>query len=247
MQIEQNLWTLALLGKNATVSPYVFFNGIGFIMGILLLDRNLISAMPKKQNAIYCRFVLSIVIGWTGAHILDWTVRDISFSQAGFTFLGGLVSGSLFYLWATKNILTLNELWTSMNCAVVPLIVGQSIGRFGCFFGGCCYGKHITTSSHLAPFFINHPTQLYEAGFLSIVAIFLFSLREKCFDYSLIIYLFAYGIFRFFIEFLRADDRGIFILSTSQWICMGLILLATSILFFRWKINFTKTEKTECG
>ena len=47
------------------------------------------------------------------------------------------------------------------------------------------------------------------------------------------VYLAAYGIWRFFIEFLRADDRGAFVgvLSPSQTLSLGLVLLAVPAFF----------------
>lgn len=91
--------------------------------------------------------------------------------------------------------------------AVKGLSLGLCIGRIGCFFTGCCYG------------IANLPVQLYEAGF----ALWLLFKAQ-----SLGNWLWAYAIWRFFIEFLRADSsRGIWALglSSSQWISAILLAL----------------------
>jgi phosphatidylglycerol:prolipoprotein diacylglycerol transferase len=70
------------------------------------------------------------------------------------------------------------------------------------------------------------PTQLIEAVFLfGLFFILLFFARHKKFNGQIIsFYLIIYGIFRFFIEFFRADPRGnIFFLSVSQAISIILV------------------------
>ena len=71
-----------------------------------------------------------------------------------------------------------------------------------------------------------HPTQLYELlGSLAIAA-FLWFYRRKRIRYdgqATATFLIAYGILRFVIEFWRDDDRGGYLLSTSQWISVPLV------------------------
>ena len=59
-------------------------------------------------------------------------------------------------------------------------------------------------------------------------------------------YLTAYGIFRFLIEFLRGDAiRGVFLLSTSQWISLILVPIGLWILLdpSSFKIWLNKIRK----
>jgi phosphatidylglycerol---prolipoprotein diacylglyceryl transferase len=253
MQIEQNLWNISLFGEVVFLSPFTLFNGVGFILGIFLLDHYLTKNLPEKRNCIYTLFIFCIAIGWFGAHILDWIVRDISFPQAGFTYLGGLFFASMIFVPVATIFLTPDELWRAINCAIVPLVAGHAIGRLGCFFGGCCFGRPLQTDSPIAHFFSRHPTQLYEAGYLTLLSIFLIYFQKKSPANGVTTYLFFYGIFRFCIEFLRADDRGFFfIFSTSQWLSLLLIILAGSILsyiklhnkpFVQSNISYRKNSK----
>jgi phosphatidylglycerol:prolipoprotein diacylglycerol transferase len=78
-----------------------------------------------------------------------------------------------------------------------------------------------------------HPTQLYEAaGLLAIMAFLWWGPRlHKRADGQVLGWLLAlYGILRFVIEFLRADERGGWLLSTSQWISLPLIALGAWLI-----------------
>ena len=130
--------------------------------------------------------------------------------------------------------------------AVLPL--GIFFGRMGCFLGGCCFGlpakpplglsfppnspasyeqfeAGLLASKHL-PSQPVHPTQLYEAiGCLAIAAWLVLYERRKRFDGQiLLLFLAAYAVLRFLLEYLRADDRGAWLgLSTSQLISVGIL------------------------
>jgi len=137
--------------------------------------------------------------------------------------------------------------------AVLPL--GLFFGRLGCFLGGCCFGS--PTHSALAIVFPGgspasyeqaelgllrdkslpslpvHPTQLYEAlGCLAIAAwLILRTQPRKRFDGQVLLaFLIAYAVLRFALEFIRADDRGVFFgLSTSQWIGLGSVIACAAV------------------
>src|SRR5207302_3215623 len=58
------------------------------------------------------------------------------------------------------------------DCLAPALALGQGIGRWGCFFAGCCYGKptplpwcvRFTDPASLAPLGVQlHPVQIYES------------------------------------------------------------------------------------
>jgi phosphatidylglycerol:prolipoprotein diacylglycerol transferase len=78
-----------------------------------------------------------------------------------------------------------------------------------------------------------HPTQLYEV----VVEVLIFAI---CFaiwsrnprPWSIAaVWLGLYGTLRFFLEFVRADYRGGVLLSTSQWISLGMIVVAIVLVF----------------
>ena len=137
--------------------------------------------------------------------------------------------------------------------AVLPL--GLFFGRLGCFLGGCCFG--LPSHSALAVVFPGgspasyeqaelgllrdkglpslpvYPTQLYEAlGCLALAAWLLLRTQpRKRFDGQVLLsFLIGYAVLRFALEFIRADDRGVFFgLSTSQWIGLGSVIACAAI------------------
>jgi phosphatidylglycerol:prolipoprotein diacylglycerol transferase len=80
-----------------------------------------------------------------------------------------------------------------------------------------------------------HPTQLYEAfGCLALsVALSRWSPRHQRFDgQTTLLFLIGYAVLRYVVEFLRADDRGVYGgVSTSQWV--SLIVLVLSAVAWR--------------
>jgi len=139
--------------------------------------------------------------------------------------------------------------------AVMP--IGLFFGRVGCFLGGCCFGQpsHVPfaisfpagspasyeqaeaglLASKNLPSLPVHPTQLYEALGCLLIALWLvwYAAPRKRFDGQLmLLFLSAYALLRFAIEFVRADDRGALLgLSTSQLI--GLVILAGVAIAWR--------------
>ena len=78
-----------------------------------------------------------------------------------------------------------------------------------------------------------YPTQLYEAAFLILLSVILLLLAyKKDFKYNICIYLSSYGIFRFFLEFLRGDDRGFTLLSLSPSQLISILALIASIITY---------------
>ena len=99
----------------------------------------------------------------------------------------------------------------------------QSFGRVGCYCAGCCYGIELADGSQF-------PVQLVEAGFCFMLLLtFLIVKPERRWPGLPLfpVYLITYSVGRFLLEFVRGDsNRGIWILSTSQWIALALIALA---------------------
>jgi phosphatidylglycerol:prolipoprotein diacylglycerol transferase len=130
----------------------------------------------------------------------------------------------------------------------VPL--GQFFARLGCFTAGCCYGKecdlpwavtfrslysHENTGVTLNRAL--HPTQLYLAAVGLGLWLFLrYLFRKRKFDGQIFLtYLMVYGVLRFWIEFYRADERGMWFhqtVSTSQVIAIPVVLAAAVLFLF---------------
>jgi phosphatidylglycerol:prolipoprotein diacylglycerol transferase len=129
----------------------------------------------------------------------------------------------------------------------------------GCFFAGSCYGKPTdvawavtyTDPNSLARDILGipvHPTQLYSAAFLVLLsAILVFIGTRSAFRGQVIAsYGILYGTFRFFIEFLRGDPRGIvtladITLSTSQAVSLLLVPASLGLYLYLKQMDSQKT------
>jgi phosphatidylglycerol---prolipoprotein diacylglyceryl transferase len=160
-------------------------------------------------------FYVLLNIGHYSSHPLD----ILKVWEGGLVFYGGFVTavlaGYYYCRWHHLSVATVAD------CLAPALAMGQAIGRWGCFFAGCCYGRptlapwgvRFKDPASLAPLDISlHPVQVYEAiGNVAIAFFLWFRLRKKpdapagqVFG----LYVLFYGILRFGMEMLRGDDRG---------------------------------------
>jgi phosphatidylglycerol:prolipoprotein diacylglycerol transferase len=168
-------------------------------------------------------------------------------ARSGGVFYGGLILAVVVALWYIRRIGL--PLWNTCDAFAPGIALGHVIGRFGCFFAGCCYGKPtnvpwaITFTDPYAAANVGtplnvplHPTQLYEAGAEALILLLLLSTESKGKSYpgrTFWLYMLLYAISRFIIEFFRDDPRGmVFAVSTSQFISIVLAPLAVVMLIY---------------
>ena len=141
--------------------------------------------------------------------------------------------------------------WTVTDVFAPGIALGHVVGRLGCLFAGCCFGKpttmpwgitfHDKFAEQNAGTTLGiplHPTQLYEAGAeLLILAVLLLTERKgRPFPgRTFWSYMFLYGVSRFAIEFYRGDSRGTIgflsmSLSTSQFISLLIVPVSLVML-----------------
>lgn len=169
--------------------------------------------------------------------------------RSGGVYYGGFILAASVGIWFTWQRRL--PVWKITDVCSPGIALGQAIGRLGCLAAGCCYGN--STSQPWGLIFRSeyshqvvgvplevplHPTQLYESVVnLAIFGILWVNLQKKRFDGQVfILYLLGYSISRFLIEIFRGDTARGFLfngaLSTSQFISLLLLLIATA-LFFR--------------
>jgi len=160
-------------------------------------------------------------------------------------FYGGLIAAvvvALGYLWRHRM-----PIWTVTDVFAPGIALGHVIGRFGCLFAGCCFGRPttvpwaITFHNEFAAQNVGtplnvplHPTQLYEAGAELLILGFLLIFERRGRPYpgrTFWAYMLLYGVSRFVIEFYRGDPRGMVgSLSTSQFVSIVLVPIAVIML-----------------
>ena len=225
--------------------------GVMIAVGILCAFLTLFYLTKKKgvdvrfTDFIFYNGIASIVVGFGFATLFQSTYNYIKNPSAGFelgsgmTFIGGLIGGvacflAIYFIFRKKYTARLYEVISLLPCGI---LIAHAFGRIGCFFAGCCYGKE--TDSFLGVQFPDlphpvHPTQLYEAAFLFVLfAVSVYLILKKDFKHNLSLYLIAYGVFRFLIEYVRGDDRGELVgfVSPSQFWSIFMVVAGVAIIF----------------
>lgn len=242
---------------------YIIFICLGIIAAFLcykfLANKTGISASAFVFYGI--AIIVSVLVGFIFARLFQMLYNYIESGEkgTGITFFGGLIGGvATFFVIALIDKKHKRELWKTVNVAAPCIALAHSLGRIGCFFAGCCYGKK--TNAFYGVRFVEKitqngewiygdpriPTQLFEAIFLLLLfaALLILILRFKKLDFAAVVYIYSYAIFRFFIEFIRDDPRGAFVLgmSPSQLISLLMIIGATVLCVFIVKKR--KTDKS---
>ncbi len=158
----------------------------------------------------------------------------------GWVFYGGLIGGIIGTYMYCRSF---KEDFCGMAAAAAPSIpLFHVFGRIGCFLGGCCYGVPwergvVFTESLSAPNGVPlFPVQLVEACAELLIFAVLLIIQHRAREKWIVLpaYLLMYAPARFIIEFWRGDAiRGVFLLSTSQWVSIALVIV-TSVLLFRY-------------
>jgi len=171
----------------------------------------------------------------------------LSLARSGGVFYGGLILASLVAIWQVRRLHL--PVWATGDIIAPGIALGHVVGRLGCFLGGCCYGREthlpwaVTFTSPLALANVGtplnvplHPTQLYEAGAAAIIlaGLLVFERRGRAFPgRTFWVYILAYAISRFIIEFFRGDPRGVVLsLPTSQFIALVLVPVSLVMLVY---------------
>jgi phosphatidylglycerol:prolipoprotein diacylglycerol transferase len=120
----------------------------------------------------------------------------------------------------------------------VPLALALGVGRWGCFFNGCCYGTPTNLPwgrDLLGDGIARHPTQIYEVIFhLSMVGVLIVVIRRGWWPgHRLQLYLIAYGVYRFLSEFIRPEP--IVWLGLTFYQLAALVLVGGMALQWAWE------------
>ncbi len=211
-----------------TIPMYDLLVFIGIFLMIIYvvyrLDRH--DGFTKKQtNRIIVLIVISLLVALAFSFLLDGIFHSIQEGEWTFgtvSFLGALIGGFTSFLVLMKYFYkdSNKDMKKIANTLITGVVLAHAVGRIGCFFAGCCFG--IPTESYLGVLFPHghahdlypgehvYPTQLFESGFL-FVLFFLLNKVSSFKNKELEVYLVGYGIWRFMIEFIRGDERGVFL------------------------------------
>lgn len=233
---------------------------------VILVKINKKSRATVRQTLFVS--LLSFVAMFLSALAIDALFQSIESGRiefGGIAWEGGVIGGFIAFILLAHFAVKRErggeiELFSSL---IPGVVLAHAFGRVGCFLGGCCFGR-ITESplgvvfpsgSAAAKLYPNTltgvgsfpvlPTQLFEAGFELLLFALMIVFYKKLKRDNLSIYLCAYGIFRFILEYWRGDDRGGTgtFLSPSQLMSVLLVVAGVLIFLFRRGIIFKSLAK----
>lgn len=194
------------------------------------------------KHSLYRSFIYSLIGAVTFGKLFYFITqickKDISLLErfGGFVFYGGFCGMMLGLLYYTQKNKMIYEDYLDIYLSILPL--GQAIGRIGCFFNGCCYGKEYNGAISVS-YTINgietrvFPTWFIESVFcLGIFCVFFINTKPLYSGSLSALYMISYSLYRFIIEFFRGDDaRGIFCrISFSQYVSVVIFIFGLYML-----------------
>ena len=251
-----------------SVAFYGMIIGIGMVCGILVAQSD---AKRRGQDPeMYLDFAIyGMLFAILGARIYyvvfqwgyykDHLTEIINLRKGGLAIYGGIIAAIItLFVFAKKRKMSFLSMG---DTAVLGLVTGQIIGRWGNFFNCEAFGgytdsflamrikRSIVSESMISQELIDHliiengieyiqvhPTFLYES--LWNVGVLLFMLwyrKRKKFDGEmLLVYFLGYGIGRTWIEGLRTDSLLIpgTGLAVSQMLSIVMVVISASLLVF---------------
>lgn len=241
------MYPLLKLGE-MHIPIYFLWNSI-IISFIFLLSHRRARLGKLNLNANANHLMIAVIFAFFGArlgHVFfeapshysqNWQ-RLFFIWQGGFVYLTGLIAGGLaLFIWLKKS----REAWRTWFDFYTPLLaLGYGLARIGCFLTGCCFG--VTCSLPWAVEFsglegARHPTQLYLTFIeLSLFAVLIWAPKKFKLQPGEVFfgYIALSSLGRMWIETLRDDFRGTFILglSPSSWISLIFLSLAVGFITF---------------
>ncbi len=250
----------------------IYFYGIIICLGILAgLQMALYQAERTHQDKnLYTDYIFwAIIFSIIGARfyyvIFSWDsyknnlLKIFALREGGLAIYGAIIAAMITaIIFCRKRNCNFNLF---ADTAVLGLLTGQIIGRWGNFFNREAFGqntncffamRYLASKVNNIPPTIKsiiiddykyiqvHPTFLYESlwNLFLLTFLFFYSPHKKFDGEIFLLYLLFYGIGRFFIESLRCDQLLLFSFPISQLLSLILILISVVMLgvkYFRKK------------
>jgi len=221
-----------------TIQTFGICFAAGFLVAAGIIGRRF-RELGKPTDWTW-ELTFSVLVGGLVGSRLDYLLENWSkvngdllgnlFSGTGLIWYGGVIGGALgAVIWAWRR----DWLgWQLPDLACIPLALGYAIGRIGCQLSGDGdYGIHSNLPWAMAypkgtvPTNVEvHPTPIYETLSMGLVALALWSLRDRLTGGRLFaLYLVLAGVERFLVEFIRRNDDVALGLTVPQLFSLAMI------------------------
>lgn len=271
------------LKKNISVFGFeIAYYGIVIALGMLIaLSLVFHEVRVTGQNAdnYYDLSIFIILFGIIGARIyyviFEWSeykddIRQVfNIRNGGLAIYGGIIAGILTaYIYSIIKKLSFPQI---LDTAVLGLLVGQIMGRWGNFFNREAFGGYTDNlfamqikldevggiitrqlSDHIKvvdgiQYIQVHPTFLYESvwNLLILTGLLLYKKHKKFHGELICLYMVFYGIGRFLIESLRTDQLKLPVINVavSQVVSVMIILLGAGIIGYQRIVKAKRERK----
>ena len=240
---------------NISLYTYGLFVALGFLTALWFARREAKRVGENPTHILDLGFYL-LIAAIVGSRLFFLAVNPEIFSESpwavfqiwkgGLVFYGGFIAALVTAIVYVRIIKV--PFFKVADIFSPGLAAGHAVGRIGCFFAGCCYGKTcdlpwavvFEDPLSLAPIGVHlHPTQLYSVvGNLTVFGALWFLRKRTQYTGQLFwLYVLFYGLVRSFLELFRGDPRGFVSggVSVSQGIGLVLAAFAALMLARRWK------------
>jgi len=204
-------------------APSAWLYALGYLTGAAAF-----AVMARRRGlgttGVWSVCVVGLLGGLVGANISQLLAGG---GTVGKTVLGGVAGGYL-SVFAYKRFLGLRR--PLGDLFAVALMAGEAVGRWGCFVGGCCYGRVIGDGTHPALLAVfqhdawRYPTQLYlSAACAAILAVLLLLEWRRALPENglFLVQGVLYCTARFTVEFFRTASPVALGLTAAQWACIA--------------------------
>lgn len=213
---------------NVPIYTYGLMVALGIFTALMMFEKQAEKRGINPDIASSFAF-WAIVMAIVGARIA-WVIQYwsmykgnwlaiINVREGGLAFHGGLIAAiAVGFYYVMRYKLSLPKLADS---AAMPLSIGYVIGRLGCFFNGCCWGREADVAWAVRTRFadgLRHPVQIYD----SLLTLGLFGFiywRSKSTKFGGQLFLetlMGFAVVRFIVEFFRDTPMATERLSLTQ-------------------------------
>ena len=275
--VIQNLSNHITLFGSFDVAYYGIIIGIGMLLALFVVENDA-RRHGNDSSVYYDFFIFAVIFGVIGARLyycaFEWDyykgslMRIINIREGGLAIYGGIIAGVITGIIFCK-VRRLPFLKLS-DSALLGVLVGQFIGRWGNFFNCEAFGGYTDSlfamrirESLANPSMISeeltehiivdggiryiqvHPTFLYESvwNFITFIILYIYARKQEPGSGKVtVLYFLCYGLGRFLIEGLRTDQLKIpgTTLPVSQ--CLSLVLFVSMLIIIL--IRRQKTAKS---
>jgi len=245
---------------NKFISFYGVIIAIGMVLGIICAyfickKKNYNTNMPLDLAlfALPCA-IIGARLYYCIFYGVNSFVDVFKIWEGGMAIYGGVIGGFIGILLSCK--IKKYSLLQACDLAAPCLILGQCIGRIGCYFAGCCYGIEATSPSlqvfpisvqiddvwHLATFF--YECALDFVGFIILMVLTLKTNKNGIVTSG---YFITYGLIRAVLEQFRDPKECLMLgnsgIRVSQLLSIMLVILGIVMIILILKLKKEKTNE----